>query len=315
VAEVSRVTRVLVTGASGCVGRNILPVLVERGWDVQAVSSRPQASGGDVCWHQADLLDPEQTRGVVRRASATHLLHLAWHLPPSRWAAAEESYQWVQASVELMRAFEAAGGQRIVGAGSCLEYDWSYGVCAEGRTPCVPHTGYGVCKNAAQQLLSSFTRDRALTSAWGRIFSLYGPYEHPDRLVPAVIRALIAGEPARCSHGRQIRDYLYAGDVAEAFVTLLESDLAGPLNIASGDPVRLSEIVTRVGMLMNRPELIQLGAIPAASTDLPVVVSDVTRLREQLRWRPRFSLDAGLEATIDWWRSQATSTVLTGAVR
>ena len=133
--------------------------------------------------------------------------------------------------------------------------------------------------------------------------------------MPAVIRALLAGEPARCSHGRQIRDYLYAGDVADAFAALLESDVTGPINIASGDPVRLSEIVTRVGTLMDRPELIQLGAIPAASTDLPVVVADVTRLHQQLRWRPRFDLDAGLEATIDWWRSQATQKVLTGAVR
>lgn len=304
------VKRVLVTGASGCVGQHVLPLLVERGWTVHAVSSRPMTGAGPLTWHQADLLDPRQVADVTDRVSASHLLHLAWYLPPGRWANAEESYQWVQASLELVRAFARAGGRRIVGAGSCLEYDWSAGVCIEDRTPLVPHTGYGACKNAVQQLLAAYTRDREMSSAWGRIFFLYGPHEHPDRLVSAAILALLKEQPARCSHGRQIRDYLYAGDVADAFATLLESDTTGPVNIASGEPVRLSEIVRRVGDLLGRPDLIQLGAIPAASTDVPVVVADTTRLTERLNWRPRYTLDAGLEASIAWWRTQLQAGVV-----
>ena len=296
--------QVLVTGASGCVGRHVLPLLVERGWTVHAVSSREIAPEHGVEWHRSDLLDSRQVVDLVERVRATHLLHLAWYLPPGRWANADESYQWVQASIGLMRAFHRAGGQRMVGAGSCLEYDWSAGVCSEDRTPLTPHTGYGACKNALQELLAAYCRDRNLSSAWGRIFFLYGPHEHPDRLVSAAVRALLKGEPARCSHGRQIRDYLYAGDVADAFVTLLESELTGPVNIASGDPVRLSEIVRRVGDLLGRPDLIHLGAIPAASTDVPVVVADTTRLVARLDWRPRYTLDAGLEATIAWWRAR-----------
>ena len=68
------------------------------------------------------------------------------------------------------------------------------------------------------------------------IFFLYGPHEPPGRLIPSVIQALLKGEFARCSHGRQIRDFLYVEDVAEAFVALLDSDITGPVNIASGSP-------------------------------------------------------------------------------
>jgi nucleoside-diphosphate-sugar epimerase len=104
--------------------------------------------------------------------------------------------------------------------------------------------------------------------------------------VASVIRSILAGEPARTSHGRQVRDYLYADDVADAFVRLLESDVIGPVNIGSGRPVELREIVLQIGELMGRPELIQLGAIPPASTDTPLVVADTGRLTYRLAWTP-----------------------------
>jgi nucleoside-diphosphate-sugar epimerase len=104
-----------------------------------------------------------------------------------------------------------------------------------------------------------------------------------------------------------VRDYLYAADVADAFVTLLESDVAGPINIASGRAVALKDIVLRIGELIQRPELIRLGAIPAAATDTPLVVGDPTRLTSALGWRPKYDLTGGLTATIDWWKSAAAA--------
>lgn len=293
--------RVLVTGATGCVGRFALPKLVERGWDVWAVRSRSTAvEAPGVHWRQANLLDPAAIRRVVDESRPSHLLHLAWYIAPGKWAAAPENFTWVRASLDLLAAFRDAAGSRVVGAGSCLEYDWNAGVCAEDRTPLMPHTVYGTCKHALQLLTSAM----APNSAWGRIFFLYGPHEHPDRLVAAVIRSILAGQPARTSHGRQVRDYLYADDVADAFVRLLESDVTGPINIASGQALALKDIVTRIGDLTGRPDLLEIGAIPAAATDTPLVVADTTRLKAALGWTPSWDLDRGLRATIDWWRTQ-----------
>jgi nucleoside-diphosphate-sugar epimerase len=297
--------RVLVTGATGCLGRQVLPRLVERGWDVWAVRSHsvaPDVAG--VRWRQANLLDPREIGRVVGESAPTHLLHLAWFIAPGKWAQAPENFAWVRAGIELLTAFKESGGQRVVTAGSCLEYDWNYGYCAEDRTPCMPHTIYGTCKHALRLLAEAMASGSAMSMAWGRIFFLYGPHEHPERLVASVIRSILAGQPARCSHGRQIRDYLYAGDVADAFVRLLESDVTGPINIASGQAISLKDIVNRIGELMGRPELIELGALPAAPTDTPLVVADTTRLCKTLGWRPSWDLDRGLAATIDWWRRQ-----------
>ena len=294
--------RVLVTGASGCIGRVAIAKLVADGWDVHA-ASRSEATGTHgVTWHRCDLLDPVVPRTVVSSIAPTHLLHLAWYIGPCRWASAPENLAWVRASLALVESAAQAGCQRIVGAGSCLEYDWSFGYCSEARTPLAPHTLYGACKLAVGNVLGAYARSRGLSSAWGRIFFLYGPYEHPDRLVSSVIRSLLAGEEARVSHGRQLRDYLYVADVADALITLLRHDVQGAVNIGGGQPIALKELVLTAARLIGREDLVRLGAIPAAATDTPLVVADVTRLSEDVGWTPRTTLTDGLRETIEWWR-------------
>jgi nucleoside-diphosphate-sugar epimerase len=305
--------RVLITGASGCIGRHACAHLAAHGWEVHGVSSKPHVAQPDqgqqdLQWHVADLLQPGVADALTRSVQASHLLHLAWYIAPGKWAAAPENYLWVEASLALVRAFHAAGGQRVVTSGSCLEYDWRYGYCTERLTPLQPHTFYGTCKSALSTLIEGYAgvvgaSSVGLSSAWARIFFLYGPWEHPERLVASVARSLVTGQRARTSHGRQIRDYLYADDIADALVALLESDLRGPINIGSGDAVTLRQIVERLGSLADRADLLEIGAIPPAPTDAPLVVADVTRLTNELRWRPKTTLDAGLRATLDWWRA------------
>jgi nucleoside-diphosphate-sugar epimerase len=140
--------------------------------------------------------------------------------------------------------------------------------------------------------------------AWPRIFFVYGPNEHPQRLVSYVIRSLLAQMPARCSHGRQIRDYLHAQDVADALVAILDSDVQGPINIASGTPVTLREIVQTIAQTLDCESLVELGAVPSRPNDAPMLIGNVDRLHSALAWRPRYDLEAGLAHTIEWWRSQ-----------
>ena len=164
--------RVLVTGASGCVGR--ATVAAARGR--RDGMSTPQADRR--CrrrtarrWHQCDLLDPAAPRALVAAVAPTHLLHLAWYIGPGRWASAPENLAWVRASLALFEAAADAGCRRIVGSGSCLEYDWSFGYCSESRTPLVPHTLYGSCKLAVGNLLAVVRAGPATSARRGRASS------------------------------------------------------------------------------------------------------------------------------------------------
>ena len=301
--------RILVTGATGFIGRHSLAPLVDREYEVHAVSSRTanRVSAG-VEWHTADLLDPAAIRELMLRVRPTHLLHFAWHVVPGKWTVAdpETNLRWVQASLELLQRFRKVGGTRAVMVGSGTEYDWRYGFCAEGVTPTNPATFYGACKHALQNLVWRFCAEVDLSHAWGRIFFVYGPHEAPTRLAPSVILSLLRGEPARCTHGNQIRDYLHVQDVADAFVLLLESDVEGPVNIASGVPVALKEIVHAIACKLGGTELVRLGAIPARPSDAPLVVADVTRLTSEVGWRPAYDLQSGLDHTISWWKDHIT---------
>jgi nucleoside-diphosphate-sugar epimerase len=203
-----------------------------------------------------------------------------------------------------LQAFERHGGQRVVMAGSCAEYDWGYGYCSERLTPLAPSTLYGNSKHSLQIMLNSFAAQTELSAAWGRIFFLYGPHEYQERLVSSVVGAVLKNNPAPCSHGEQVRDFLHVQDVADAFVALLESDVSGPVNVASGHPVSLKDIVYKIAGKANRWDLIQLGALPAPANEPPLLVANVSRLKDEVGWSPQYDLDRGLEQTMNWWRER-----------
>lgn len=297
--------RILLTGATGFIGRHCLASLVGRGYEVHGVSSQPQRSNSQqVWWHQADLTDFTQIQQLIAQIQPTDLLHLAWYLVPGKFVKANENYDWVQISLELLRQFQEHGGKRVVMAGTCFEYDWQYGYCSELLTPTAPNTFYGKCKNTLQLLLDNYAQQTGLSSAWARVFLLYGPHENPSRLVSSVICSLLQGKVAKCSHGKQIRDYLHVQDVADALVTLLASDVVGPVNIGSGIPVTIKDIVQNIAQQLNAQELLQLGALPAATNDTDLVVANIARLRDEVGWQPAYDLDSGLEQTIGWWKNQ-----------
>jgi nucleoside-diphosphate-sugar epimerase len=295
-------TRVLVTGASGFVGRRAVSRLVERGFEVHAVTRREPTSFAWSCkWHVSNLLDQGEIGALLQRVRPTHLLHLAWHTVPVEYWNARDNFAWVQASLELMRWFHDVGGSRLVMAGTCAEYDWRYGWCSEGTTPTVPRTTYGVCKNALSSLVAAFADSTGISAAWGRIFFLYGPYEHPTRFVSSVVRSLLRGEVARCSAGMQMRDFLHVHDAADALVALLESRVDGAVNIGSGHAECLSDVAGRIADIVGRGDLLQLGALPGSPDDPPFLCADVRRLCGEVRWSPFYDLETGLNHTIQWW--------------
>ncbi|OFW57332.1 MAG: epimerase [Candidatus Solincola sediminis] len=296
--------RVLLTGASGFIGRHAIEALMERDYEVHALDIKHGPGCEDskqLIRHECDLLDPLQRRNLISDIKATHLLHFAWYTAHGKYWSSLENLRWLEASIDLIAEFAANGGSRAVIAGSCAEYDWKYGYCSETLTPMNPSTLYGACKHSLHEILEHASKELGISSAWGMVFFLYGPYENPKRIVPAVITSLLKNEPALCSHGQQIRDFLHVSDVADAFVAVLESGYIGSVNIASGNPVRLRDVIYRIAESMEKTDLVRLGAVEVSPDEPGMIVADTSRLKD-IGWSAKYDLSAGLEQAIDWWR-------------
>ena len=295
---------VLVTGGNGFIGRHTLPQLLDAGYQVHVTgkSHKPNFIKHErVYYHQCNLFEFQQQRQLFEQIKPSHLLHFAWYAVPGKFWSSRENLNWVKASLDLLENFIDYGGKRVIFAGTCAEYDWSYGYCSENLTPTVPHTLYGTCKNSLRQIFEQYCGQVGISSAWGRIFLLYGSYEKPGRLISSVINSLLNNQPAKCSHGKQIRDFLHVEDVASGFVALLNSEVQGAVNIASGKPVTIKEVVEIISRKLNCMELVELGAIPTSANEPPLLVANTQRLNQEVGFIPKFSLAQGLEATINWY--------------
>jgi nucleoside-diphosphate-sugar epimerase len=291
------------TGATGFIGRHCLEPLLEKGYEVHALTVDTTAgTPAGIQWHPLDIFDNEGLARLVGKVKPECLLHLAWYTAHGLYWTSAENLRWCRATLELLRLFAANGGRRVTVAGTCAEYDWTQGLCQEGVTPESPRTLYGVCKKAMHDITMAFAAQEGISAAWGRVFFLYGPGEYKERLVPSVVRALLEGREAHCTHGKQVRDFLHVEDVARAFVSILASDVTGAVNIGSGEPLALRELMMTVAKAVGREDLVRLGARPVPPDEPPILTAQVDRLTNETEWRPRYSLGEGIETTVAWWR-------------
>jgi UDP-glucuronate decarboxylase len=294
--------KVILTGAAGYIGQYCIPVLLEKGFEVHAFSRKTSLSHHPhLFWHAIDLLETRADQ-ILKSVRPEYVLHLAWETEHGVFWNSPNNLKWLEASKIFLTDFHASGGKRFVSAGTVAEYDWHDGNCVEGKTKEIPATPYGQAKKAFSDELA-FANTRGLSTAVGRVFFLYGPGEPPNRLIPAVIRALLKNEVARCSNGTQVRDFMYVADVADALVSLLLSDVLGSVNIASGQPVRVIDLVNQISILIQGSGRPEFGAIARPEGDPEILTASTRRLSQELRWNPKISLEQGLLLTIDGVRS------------
>ena len=290
---------ILVTGASGFIGRALIRELLADGHEVHVIGRTPLP--GTVP-HQADLLSPHVDE-KVRKIGATHLVHCAWVATPGLYWTTAENLDWVAASLAIARGFAAGGGKRLIGVGTCAEYRWGEDPLDEARSPITPSTLYGSAKASLGRLLNDGAPALGLSVAWARIFFPYGPWERPQRLLGTLLSAMVSGGRAAFGPGLQSRDFIHVDDVASALAALLRSTLSGAINVGTGEAIEVRRFIRLASVAAGMTDRIDLGATAAGADEAPIVRASLGRLRDELGWTPKFTIEDGISDAVSRFRN------------
>ncbi|HEY4832164.1 MAG TPA: NAD(P)-dependent oxidoreductase [Waddliaceae bacterium] len=265
--------KVVITGSSGFIGRHTLPFLIKRGYEIYPL--------------HVDLGAPTLHTKKFKEIGADALLHFAWETTPGAYWHASSNLDWLKSSLDLIQSFALCGGKRVVVAGSCAET--------------IPSTIYGACKESLRLSAAAFLRKQQMSFAWGRIFSPYGPYEYKQRLIPSLIQNLLSNAPFTCTSQNHVRDFIFVEDVAEAFVSLLDSSVEGTIEMGSGEGIQVKELVQLIASKMGSAS-IHFSSSPEAGDNPSSLIANPTRLFQEVGFTPKHSLYEGIDKTIQWWK-------------
>lgn len=297
--------RALVTGASGFLGRALVPALLAAGESVVATGRKtcPFAPHPRLIWRQADLADPAAPLAAILRGVDT-IYHLSWSTIPadSNQAPSEDARINIVGSLRLLESVERGTSPRFVFASSGgTIYGRLVKAPAPEEHPLRPLSAYGVSKLSVEAYLDLFTSFGAIRPVSLRIGNLFGPGQETQRLFGAVShfsKQALAGAPIRMfGDGAIVRDYVYIDDAVKAVVRgghTEESSAA--LNIGSGEGRSLNDIVTVLQKLLAKPIMVERE--PGRPFDVPVSVLDSAKARAELGWSACVSFEEGVAITL-----------------
>lgn len=239
-------TSVLVTGATGFVGRHVVQALLDLGCAVSVLARDPAKALALPWGGRVEVIPGGLDAGpelLDRLAAHPVIAHLAWEGLPN-YKAETQVTEVLPRQLEFLSRLVERGARRLLVTGTCFEYGLAQGALAED-TPCAPVTAYGRAKDALRQALTPLCAAAGAELVWARLFYMHGPGQSEKSLLSQLDRAISSGaESFNMSGGEQERDYLPVERVAWLLARLaLLGGAAGAYNVASGRPVTVRALV------------------------------------------------------------------------
>lgn len=307
--------KVLVTGAGGFIGANLVRHLIKQQYQVHIIWKKTTNMWRlknilpHLILHNISLNSKSQLTKTLQVINPYAIFHLAAHGAYSFQTNVEEMVKInIQGTLNLLYASKDIDYEIFVNTGSSSEYGFKKKPMRE--TDLIePNSFYSATKASGTYLCQVFANEFNKPIATLRPFSVYGPYEDPKRFIPTIIRKLIYNQPIRITPGKQKRDFIFINDVIQAYMKTLQKGmkLKGKIcNVGTGKEYSNDEIVNILFRISGKEVPVEKGAYPARSWDSSHWVSDTSHAKEILDWQSKYTVDIGLAKTYKWLQDNLT---------
>ena len=309
--------KVLITGASGFVGANLLRRMLSCNHEVSILlreesnTWRIDDVKDSVDVRVLDLLDYNNLETTIAQVKPDWIFHLAvngaysWQ---TDWAQIVNTN--VLSTINLVEASAKHGFECFINTGSSSEYGFSDHAPKEDEAV-EPNSYYSVTKACATMACRYVANRDNLYIPTLRLYSVYGPYEDPKRLMPTLIRKGLKGELPPLVDPTIARDYIYVEDVIDAYVEVATSDNYKPdsiYNVGTGVQTSIEEIVKIARSELGIKCEPQWGSMDNRNWDSSVWVSDNSKLTKELNWNPKITIEEGFKLFVDWVKTESSMT-------
>jgi dTDP-6-deoxy-L-talose 4-dehydrogenase (NAD+) len=269
--------RVLITGANGFVGRQII-----RSLDVESIdliTTVREGKENEVSNFKnvkkiitsKDLFAEDESWWEEQCKDVDIVIHAAWYVETGKYLDSQKNIDCLIGSLKLAKGAVKAGVGRFLGLGTCFEYDQNQGVLTI-NTPLKPLTIYAAAKASLFTILSQWFPRESVSFAWIRLFYLYGEGEDKKRLVPYVRSQILQGDFVDLTSGKQVRDFMDVIEAGKKIARISLTDQIGPINLCSGIPVTVRQFVEKIAAEYGRKDLLRFGVREDNVFDPPSVI-------------------------------------------
>lgn len=303
---------VIITGATGFVGANLARRMLRDGHRVhllvrpQSILWRIDEISSECVLHQIDLQDADPLKEAVARIKPDWIFHLA----------ANGAYSWqtdvreiintnMIGTVNLVQSCLSSGFETFVNTGSSSEYGFKDHAPAENEL-IEPNSYYAIAKSSATMFCQFIARSQNVQIPTLRLYSIYGAYEEPNRLMPTIIVNGLDGKLPPLVDPNIARDYVSADDCIEAYIAAVTAKTEDPgavYNVGSQVQVSLAEVVEVARKILNISEQPNWGSMPNRKWDTSVWVSNSEKIKADIGWQTRDSFEDGFTKMVSWFNS------------